>query len=1638
MKRVYLHGALGERFGRKWSFSASTIPEILWALEANIDGFFEHALSKKQKGVEYVFSSVRPDSIKSKSDIIQEKEFHEKYLKNEIHLIPLTSGATGVEALFALFFTGGKLTALGMFTLSVGIGFAMQALSKPPEPPKRGKPTTTKSFLISGAKNQQSQGVPVPIGYGRLKVGSMNIDVKESTFFLGNKKSNNASILESFTNIEYLDLIAEGPVEGFVNENGGAIHEGDIREGIFLNNVAIKNLKEKKDETDVFNYVLNENEELPQFKKGEKDENICLSNEVSKFKEFGTLLIGAKPYAKNDSAVSAYRHRNLAVEAGAKPFSYTVANKFANKIIINLKVELSQGKDDGNTERNSCRFGIYRKVANKNVNIFDHNSSVRTIKFFDPAVKQDKIIDLQESVDYFNSTELVAATDVELFNSVVEKVKEMEKTVWTGVFISLGGQHELHVLKASLTKDEYDIYVKYKHLNSGKAQSLTQQEVFVENLKGHSSGVFKKESDSRALYVNPENFFFVIEGICSSPYSFDIEIEYNPSDISPDTFSVVKLSSEYDPAVKSDVVHEGGSNFTSNIGGINKQKNLQVYSVQERIPVRMLYPDSAICKIMFDSKNFKSVPERNYHLKLKKILIPSNYNSISRKYDGPWDGLFKGQVIDESLNSIPDRYRFWTDNPAWIFFDLVQNPRYGLGKYGLEEINIDKWQIYKAAKYCDELVETGFSIETSTNSLRTFKTENITNNSAGDDDLGHFTISIYDDSWYIDSNGNEAHFSDYPKYQFEQEFGNEKSFAGKKVAIFIYQHELGQGSKTENQIDLLKKNSALKKGKYIIEERIIKESDSSRKTVTLFGPDFSDNSAVFYENAFSGNAIIGGCCTQISYPIVEPRFTCDAYLNERSDALSIINNLASVFRGLVGYNFGKIFTMQDGKKNPIMVFNQSNVDRAAGFKYSGFEKNKKFTSCLVRFNNKNKNFAPDFVYEEDPDAMRLYGYQQKEIMGFGTTSESQARRMAKWLLYTSQFETEKITFLTGEEGAYLYPSSIVEISDENRAGKSMSGRIIDIKDYKILIDKSIKDIISVGTVEASINVGLPFVRSSELDARAPFHKSSDDQDIEIESYTSPQLYKFSATLAQDIDFSGPQGQNTVLHDLMLKIPFSLDIGANLFKTFNHGLEDGDRIRFQSSGTLPYGLDKERVYQFAYYVISATEHTFKISKSINGPEVVIFDEGRDKLGNEGGIHYACIENITEALKGKNHKAINQVEVGASFSIQGVFNVESIRESGLDETEISSLFISRQYDVGNWYYSSMFGSVAFSPDKMWLRHLEIGWIYVDKMKAARSSDDEFFWFYIQSMGRWVSTNQNLYNKYWFISDANQLEGSVVTAGKWAYIYYVNDENGNPELDSKMYVYENDHGYSDGDEIEIFKNKWTVISSFTSYPNEDNRNGYLIIPSVLKSKIDSSSSIDSAPNAVDSALQQQERESNPSYRSALILNIISVDYLESRQNDTSIRIQLSQGHNLDFYGNNTISISGFDSNSSLLNDRANKTWEIIRISDSEIELIDSAAFARELPAITINNNGMIEYIEDFSITSLRLFQSQLFRVLSVKEVEDRKYEVSGMEYNLSKFDSIDKSKSVTFPSVPIPPQADMQTPEAPENLTLIDLTN
>jgi len=119
---------------------------------------------------------------------------------------------------------------------------------------------------------------------------------------------------------------------------------------------------------------------------------------------------------------------------------------------------------------------------------------------------------------------------------------------------------------------------------------------------------------------------------------------------------------------------------------------VNIKSFTEIIDAKFRYPNSAIVGVSFDAETFGgSVPRRGYHARGRIIRVPSNYDPEARTYTGIWDGTFQ---------------LAYSNNPAWIYYDLLLHPRYGLGDR-IDASQVDKWGLYQIGQYCDQLVSDG-------------------------------------------------------------------------------------------------------------------------------------------------------------------------------------------------------------------------------------------------------------------------------------------------------------------------------------------------------------------------------------------------------------------------------------------------------------------------------------------------------------------------------------------------------------------------------------------------------------------------------------------------------------------------------------------------------------------------------------------------------------------------------------------------------------------------------------------------------------------------------------------------------------------------------------------------------------------
>ncbi|MFV7465676.1 host specificity protein J, partial [Pseudomonas shirazica] len=118
---------------------------------------------------------------------------------------------------------------------------------------------------------------------------------------------------------------------------------------------------------------------------------------------------------------------------------------------------------------------------------------------------------------------------------------------------------------------------------------------------------------------------------------------------------------------------------------------MRVEAITEVIDAKLRYPNTALLYIEFDASQFQSIPKVSCEPDMRVIRVPNNYDPVARTYSGIWDGTFKWA---------------WTDNPAWVLYDIILNKRFGMGRR-LDMSKVDRWELYEIARYCDELVSDG-------------------------------------------------------------------------------------------------------------------------------------------------------------------------------------------------------------------------------------------------------------------------------------------------------------------------------------------------------------------------------------------------------------------------------------------------------------------------------------------------------------------------------------------------------------------------------------------------------------------------------------------------------------------------------------------------------------------------------------------------------------------------------------------------------------------------------------------------------------------------------------------------------------------------------------------------------------------
>ncbi|HDS1550677.1 TPA: phage tail protein [Stenotrophomonas maltophilia] len=307
--------------------------------------------------------------------------------------------------------------------------------------------------------------------------------------------------------------------------------------------------------------------------------------------------------------------------------------------------------------------------------------------------------------------------------------------------------------------------------------------------------------------------------------------------------------------------------LTPNANSSTVADTVNVISMTEIIDVKLRYPNCALAAIQIDGSQFQGKPTTAYRIWGRIIRVPSNYDPIARTYSGVWDGTFKSA---------------WTNNPAWVFFDMVTNDRFGLGdRIPLDWVN--KWRLYEIAQYCDQLVSDG----------------------------------------------------------------------------------------------------------------------------------------------------MGG---------MEPRFTCSLYLQTRESAHKVLQDMASMFRGISFYAAGQIMASADMPKDPVYTYSQANVVDGK-FTYIGSGGKARHTVALVSWSDPDDFGRQKVEPVQLQEGIARYGVNQIEVTAFGCHSKAQAQRVGLHILYSENLETETVSFAVGLDALNCMPGDVIHVADAKRAGRRNSGRI---------------------------------------------------------------------------------------------------------------------------------------------------------------------------------------------------------------------------------------------------------------------------------------------------------------------------------------------------------------------------------------------------------------------------------------------------------------------------------------------------------------------------------------------------------------------------------------------------------------------
>lgn len=440
---------------------------------------------------------------------------------------------------------------------------------------------------------------------------------------------------------------------------------------------------------------------------------------------------------------------------------------------------------------------------------------------------------------------------------------------------------------------------------------------------------------------------------------------------------------------------------------------------------KLNHPNTAKLALDIDATQFSRIPASAIRLGGLKVQIPDNYDPIQKDYSGAWGGGFDVE---------------WTNNPAWVFLDLITANRYGLGRWVSVTQN-DTAALYTISQACDELVTQGIS-------------RSVTLVAAFTSSATSILISV-PDAWIAD--------------------GDTIEFPTTTVTV--------DGKIRRGAIDAPLTTGTLTVG---AQYRITSVAGSA--DFTNVGAAANAINTVFTATGTTPTAWGTGSLQPLYKTITvdatpgaeaaagvtgvytgkEPRFECNLVIESQQDAYQAIVDLASVFRGMAYWGSGLFKAVQDISKTPVLQFTNANI--VGTFKYSGTAVKSRHTTAQVRYNEPDDFFRARVIYVEDSPGVFRYGVREKRLVAFGCSSESQAMRFGRFVLLSERLETKGVEFTCGLEAHALEVGDVFATYDNRLSTAVLSGRTRNVTTTTAVLDREV-------TLESGNSYQITFVKA---------------------------------------------------------------------------------------------------------------------------------------------------------------------------------------------------------------------------------------------------------------------------------------------------------------------------------------------------------------------------------------------------------------------------------------------------------------------------------------------------------------------------------------------------------------------------------